>query len=217
MSSPAGLPQKMLEQPRPHRTRYYAHRVGETLTNRFFKFFCSCFLGLLLLVGVVAFVLWLSLSPHRPRFHMESFSIPGINQAIGSQNTVVNFNISARNPNQNIGIYYNAMEGTVFFRDQVIGRTPLISTFYQPPKNTTWIYGMLTSGGVSSTGMQEMIRQFTAGSVDFRVELTAMIRFKVTTWHGKNHRMHVSCDVALGQNGQILERSKERRCSLYFS
>ncbi|KAL5730938.1 hypothetical protein ACHQM5_003714 [Ranunculus cassubicifolius] len=201
-------------------TRYYARRVRESLTTRFVKVICSIFLGLLLIAGVVVFIVWLSLRPHRPRFHIRAFSIPGLNQEVGIQNAGVSFDVTARNPNINIGIYYDAMDANVYYRDQNIGQTPLMFPFYQPKKNTTWIHGDL--GGatltVDSSKWQAFVDEIAKGKVVFRLELKSGIRFKVSNlWDSKPHRMHASCEVAVGTDGQILATAKDRRCPVYFT
>ncbi|XP_077242179.1 protein NDR1-like [Tasmannia lanceolata] len=200
------------------RTRYYAHQVTESLRSRVFKLICTIFLSLLFFVGVILFVLWLSLRPHRPRFYVREFSIPGLNQDNGFQTSDMYFNVTIRNPNQNVGIYFDTMEGSVYYSDQRIGVTPLPFPFYQPPKNTVSVDGVL--GGASLTVSDENLRLIMAdramGVVVFRLDLTSKIRFKVATWQGRHHKMHTSCNVEVGPDGQILPTSKNKRCSIYF-
>ncbi|KAL5972776.1 hypothetical protein ACLOJK_039582 [Asimina triloba] len=201
-----------------HTPRYYAHRVKESLATRCSKLVCSCFLCLLLVLGVVAFVVWLSLRPHRPRFHVADFSVPALSEDNGLQNAVITFNVTDRNPNQHVGIFYTGMSASVYYREEKIGETALGLAFYQPPKNTTSIIGVF--GGASLTGGEASWREFAvdrgAGRVMFRLELRARIRFKLSTWDSKRHRMHVSCDVGVGPDGEALDSSKQKRCAIYF-
>ncbi|OVA11155.1 Late embryogenesis abundant protein [Macleaya cordata] len=150
---------------------------------------------------------------------MRSFSVSGLNQENGLENARISFDVTARNPNQNIGIYYDAMDGTVFYQEQSIGATPLLFPFYQSSKNTTWIHGELsgTSLTVNSDKWKKFMDELATGKVGFRLDLTATIRFKVSTWDSKHHRMHASCLVEVGQDGMILATSKDKRCSVYFS
>ncbi|KAF5195288.1 Late embryogenesis abundant protein [Thalictrum thalictroides] len=201
-------------------THYYVRRVRGSLTNRFVKLICAIFLSILFVVGLLLFIIWISLRPHRPRFHIKSFSIPGLNQATGVQNAQVSFDVTARNPNQNIGIYYDAMDATVFYEDKSIGQTPLLFPFYQPKKNTTWIHGELSGATLTadSAKWQSFIDELSKGTVVFRLDLKSRIRFKVSNWwDSKNHRMHANCQITVGQDGQILPTSKDKRCPVYFS
>lgn len=63
---------------RRHSARHYAHWVKESLTTRVSKLICSIFLGLLAIVGLITFILWLSLRPHRPRIFLNDFNVPAL-------------------------------------------------------------------------------------------------------------------------------------------
>ncbi|XP_051136332.1 NDR1/HIN1-like protein 26 [Andrographis paniculata] len=205
---------------RHHSAHYYAHRVKESLTTRVSKLVCTIFLGLLFLVGIITFILWLSLRPHRPRFHVQQFSIPALAAAAeGFENAQIIYNATVRNSNQNIGIYYDSSAITVFYEDQSIGGAPVLFPFYQEPKNTTVIAGVL--GGASLTVTNQRWQQFLAararGEVVFRLEITSTIRFKISSWDSKRHRVHANCPVGVGPDGLILPAYRDRKCPVYFS
>lgn len=205
-------------QPHPHRTRYYARRVKESFTSRLCKFICTIILSLLLIIGLVAFIVWLSLRPHRPRFHVVSFSIAGLlGQDNGFQNSAITFNVTIRNPNNEVDIYYDDMSGGVFYLDQQLASTTtLLLQFRQRRKNTTYVSGAFT--GVSLPGYGDSFKQALAtGKIVFRLELKTGIRFRIARWTTRHHRMHASCVVGVGPDGLMLSTYKGRRCSIYFS
>lgn len=205
---------------RQHTARYYAHRVKESLTTRVSKLICAIFLAFLLVVGMITFILWLSLRPHRPRFHIHAFSVPGLSQATGFENAEITFNVTARNANHNIGIYYDSMDGAVYYKDQRIGSiASLLPPFYQGPKNTTIVQGTFSGASltVNSERWTEFMNDRAKGMVVFRLDLTSTIRFKISTWNSKRHRVHANCDVGVGQDGLILASSKDKRCPVYFT
>lgn len=223
MYSQNRIPVKVTPEPPPlkrhHTARYYGHRVRESLTTRISKIICTIFLGLLLFLGITAFILWLNLRPHRPRFHVQEFSIPGLTQENGFENATITFNVSTRNANHNIGIHYDSMDSSVYYKDQRIGGTPLLFPFYQQPKNTTVVFGVLSGPTltVNSQRWMEFMTDRAAGVVAFRLELTSTIRFKLSAWDSKRHRMHANCNVQIGQDGLLSTPLKERRCPVYFS
>ena len=103
------LPIERVEnEPRPfygrrQSARYYAHRVKESLATRVSKFICTVLLFILCVVGLIAFILWLSLRPHRPRFHLEEFSFPALAPPNAAPETAfIHFNVTIRNPNQKV-------------------------------------------------------------------------------------------------------------------
>ncbi|KAJ9169040.1 hypothetical protein P3X46_020509 [Hevea brasiliensis] len=204
---------------RHHTPRYYAHRVRESLTTRVSKLICAIFLIILLVVGIVFFILWLSLRPHRPRIFIQDFSVPGLGQPNGFENALITFNVTARNSNQHIGFHYDNVEGSVYYKDQRIGYIPLLDPFYQEPKNTTIMYGVLSGATltVNSQRWMEFLNDRTQGTVIFRLDITSNIQFKVSTWDSKRHRMHASCAVGVGTDGSILASYRNKRCPVYFT
>lgn len=204
---------------RQHTTRYYIHRVQRSLTTRISKLICAIFLALLAIVAIISFILWLSLRPHRPRFHIHDFSIQGLAQPTGFQNAQVIFNITTRNPNQNIGFNYDVMQVTLYYQDQNIGGTSLLFPFTQGPKNTTVLYGVLS--GATLTVNNQRWMQFQAdlahGVVVFRLDVTNTIRFKISTWVSRHHKMHANCEFGVGPDGSILASYRNKRCPVYFT
>ncbi|KAL0398723.1 UNVERIFIED_CONTAM: hypothetical protein Sradi_2215600 [Sesamum radiatum] len=205
---------------RHHSPTHYAHLVKESLTTRVSKLICAIFLTLLFLVGITTFVLWLSLRPHRPRFQFQEFSIhPAFSQKTGFLTPKIIYNATAHNANQNIGIYYDSMHFNVFYEDHSIGGSPLLFPFYQKPKNTTIIAGQL--GGAPLTVTRRQWQKFTAdlarGQVVFRVQITSTIRFKISSWDSKRHKMRANCLVGVGPDGSILPIYKDKRCPTYFT
>ncbi|GAA0162194.1 hypothetical protein LIER_18340 [Lithospermum erythrorhizon] len=204
---------------RHHSARYYAHRVKESLTTRVSKLICAIFLALLFLTGLIFFILFLSLRPHRPRFHIHDFSIPASAQPTGFENAQINYNVDARNANQAIGIYYDTLEVTVKFEGQNVGGSSILFPFYQEPKNTTVLAGTLSGATLTVTNQswQKFLDARSRGSVAFELDVTSSIRFKVSSWTSKRHRMHANCPVQVGSDGLILASDKDKRCSVYFS
>ncbi|CAI9279812.1 unnamed protein product [Lactuca saligna] len=184
---------------RHHTARYYVHRVKESLTTRVSKLICSVFLSLLFIVGLITFILWLSLRPHRPRFHIREFSIPSLAQ----------------------GIYYDTMHLTLYYQNNLnIGEKPVLFPFYQSPKNTTILHGDLqgSSFQVDEARWAQFIADRNRGSVSFRLEVASSIRFKVATWESKNHKIHATCQIKVGPDGYLIIGSeKDMKCPVYFT
>ncbi|WJX21063.1 hypothetical protein P8452_10537 [Trifolium repens] len=203
---------------RHHSTKYYLQRVQDSLTTRVSKMVCTVFLSLLAIIGLITFIVWLSLRPHRPRFFIREFTLSGL-QAQQSGPVQVTFKIDARNSNQNIGVYYESMDGSLYYRNQVIGSIPLLSPFYQGPKNTTKVDGVFSGATltISSQSLSELQNDKSDGSAMLALELTSVIKFKISTWDSQRHRMHANCDVGVGPNGSLLPIYKDKRCIVDFA
>uniref|UniRef100_A0ACD6A276 Uncharacterized protein n=1 Tax=Avena sativa TaxID=4498 RepID=A0ACD6A276_AVESA len=102
------------------RARRVAHRTRDGCVAVFANTLCSVLLAVLLVAGVALFVAWLSLRPHRPRFTLASLAISG--PVPGGQ---VAFNVSDRNPNRHVGIYYEgATRASLLFYDALVASGP---------------------------------------------------------------------------------------------
>ncbi|XP_047332182.1 NDR1/HIN1-like protein 26 [Impatiens glandulifera] len=206
---------------RTHSAKYYIDRVHDTLTTRVSKLICAVIIGLLIIISILTFILWLSLRPHRPKFHVREFSIPALAQANGFDGAQVIFNITARNPNLNVGYYYDdAMQVVLYYQDEDIGSTTLLHPFLQEPKNETILYGVLSGPTLLMNNQRWM--QFQAdrakGAVIFRLSVSSTIRFKVSSWNSHSHKIHVNCEVGVGPDGLLLPRYINiKKCPVYFS
>lgn len=182
---------------------------------------CSLLLGLLLVTAVVLFVLWLSLRPHRPRFHIASFSISGgLDPALSPAGSRVAFNVTDRNPNRHIGIYYDAVHASVHLYDALVASGPAFAAgWYQPNKTTTSITGLLdvVGPGTSDASWLSFSTAVQAGRVPLHLQLTTAIRFRVSNaLHSGRQKMHVSCNLLVGPDGNLLPDSVGAACDRYF-
>lgn len=201
--------------------RRIARRTRESCATVFANTLCSLLLGLLLVAVVVLFVLWLSLRPHRPRFNIASFSISGgLDPAFSPTGSSLAFNVSDRNPNRHIGIYYDAVHASVHFYDALVASGPAFTAgWYQPNKTTTSITGLLDVVGprTSDTSWPSFSAAVQAGRVSLHLQLTTAIRFRVSNaLHSGRQKMHVSCDLFVGPDGNLLPESVGTACDRYF-
>lgn len=194
---------------------------------------CTLLLVLLLVAGVVLFVVWLSLRPHRPRFAVVSFTVVSPPATGGGGHQKVAFNVSDRNPNRHIGIHYDATRAAVLYGGDDVGAAAvLVATgpafadgWYQPNKTTTYIAGVLDVVGPrpSDAAWPAFAAGLRAGRLPLRLRLTTAIRFRLTTGFGAiglqsgRRRMHVDCHIVVDSGGNLLPESVGAACERYFS
>ncbi|KAG2481187.1 protein NDR1-like [Panicum virgatum] len=199
----------------------HAGRARDSCAAGLANTLCSLLLGLLLVAAVVLFVLWLGLRPHRPRFNIASFSVAGgLDPDSSPAGTSLAFNVTDRNPNRHIGIYYDAVHASVHFYDALVASGPAFAArWYQPNKTTTSITGFLDVLGPATTDASwpSFSAAVRAGRVPLRLQLATAIRFRVTNaFHSGRQRMHVSCDLLVGVEGNLLPESHGAACDRYF-
>jgi hypothetical protein len=204
------------------RARRIARRTREGCAAVCANTLCTLLLGLLLIAAVVLFVLWLGLRPHRPRFNIASFSISGglDDPASSPAGASLTFNVTDRNPNRHIGIYYDAVHASVHFYDALVASGPAFAAgWYQPEKTTTSITGLLDVVGprTTDTSWPSFSAAVQARRVPLRLQLTTAIRFRVSNaLHSGRQKMHVSCNLLVGADGSLLPESIGAACDRYF-
>ncbi|XP_071709178.1 NDR1/HIN1-like protein 26 [Rutidosis leptorrhynchoides] len=203
---------------RHHTAQYYVHRVKESLSTRVSKLICAVFLSLLFIVGLISFILWLSLRPHRPRFHIHQFSFPSLAQENGFASAQATYNVTARNSNLNIGISYDTMHVTLYYHNQNIGEKPSLPAFYQSPKTSTIIQDTFVRPTlvIDEALWAQIVADRMRGKVLFRLEVASAIKFKVMRWQSKWHKMHANCEIGVGPDGLLIASYTIPKCPVYF-
>jgi hypothetical protein len=201
--------------------RRIARRTRDSCAAALANTLCSLLLGLLLIAAVVVFVIWLGLRPHRPRFNMASFSVAGgLDPDYSPAGASLSFNVTDRNPNRHIGIYYDAMHASVHFYDALVASGPAFADgWYQPNRTTTSITGLLDFLGPVTTDASwpSFSAAVRAGRLPLRLQLTTAIRFRVANaFHSGRQKMHVSCNLFVGANGHLLPDSVGVACDRYI-
>jgi hypothetical protein len=175
----------------------------------------------LLIAGVVLFVVYLAVRPHRPRFHVMAFSASGIAPSPGGAGggpVALSGQLSIRNPNRDIAFFYDRFYLSVEYRgadvvkDQALTAAPL----YQPPKTTS----PLTFQGVAASAAGgDMARDAAeaGGRVEMMEKVRSRIRARLAFWGNRHwHPLNVRCEVAVGTDGQLLAEYLQKRCSIDF-
>ncbi|KAE8773058.1 protein NDR1-like [Hordeum vulgare] len=205
------------------RARRIAHRTRDSCVSVLCSTLCSVLLAVILVAGVALFVAWLSLRPHRPRFALASFSLSG--PVPGGKAA---FNVSDRNPNRHIGIYYDgATRASLRFYDALVASGPAFPAgWYQPNMTTVSVAGVLDVLGptpADPAAWHSFSAALQAGRLALRLELTFTgVRFRVTSvfqqlqLRGGRQRMHVKCDVVVGVDGKLLRDSLGAPCDRYL-
>ncbi|KAG7961489.1 hypothetical protein I3843_09G019300 [Carya illinoinensis] len=192
----------------PPPKRYYRHKASDDEG-------CGCLLSflfnLVLFAGLAVLVFWLIFHPNKVKFHVTDASLTQFNvNTNNSTTTLLYYNlavdITVRNPNEKIGIYYDSIEAGAYFEDQKFGSATL-TPFYQGHKNTTVLNPAFKGQQVVLLGADELSKlnseKSAAGVFDIEVKLYLGIRFKVGTVNTWRVKPKIKCElkVPLSLNG----------------
>ncbi|GER41840.1 late embryogenesis abundant protein [Striga asiatica] len=174
---------------------------------------CTCvfqiILTILIVVGIVVFVLWLVFRPNTVRFHatgasLTEFSLDG-NNTLRYDLTV---NLTIRNPNSRIGIYYDRIEARALYQGQRFASVDL-QRFYQGHKSTREATAVFRGTHLLPLGSRERSR-YDANSRDgaFDIDVRLYLRTRLKFWFVKSPRVkpNIECDlrrIPLRSNGNV--------------
>lgn len=184
-----------------------------------YRLLCAIFFTPIFVVGIIFLILWLSLRPHHPKFHVKEFTLQGL----GQTNGYLNVNVTVRNPSHRVRIYYDSMRGSVYYKDQRVGVVSVFESHYQEPKNTTilhYVYNeplALTTQASNNQRTIEIMNDRTQGMVVYSLQFKSVIKYKGSMWDKRSHRMRATCNVGVGPNGVILAKYKDRQCHVHMS
>ncbi|KAI6674009.1 hypothetical protein NL676_001915 [Syzygium grande] len=134
-------------------------------------------------VGLLALIFWLIFRPNLVKFHVTDAELTQFNLTTGNTllNYNLNLNLTIRNPNRRIGIYYDRIEARVFYGGQRFD-SQYLTPFYQGHKNTTTLSQAFEGQQVvvlGSGGLSDFNSETAAGVYEIDMRLYLRVRFKL--------------------------------------
>jgi len=163
---------------------------------------CLCFLsliaillGLILLAGIAALVLWVIYRPHQPSFTVTTVQIPKFNLTKNSQLSYeFALQIDARNPNKKVSFYYDAFSVKVSSGnlDLADGSIP---GFFHGTKNNTVVKADLKSPNLAlgASDAKKLKSAQTKGKITLDLDLQTHVRVKMGKWKSHKVRVDIKC------------------------
>ncbi|KAH1123109.1 hypothetical protein J1N35_006269 [Gossypium stocksii] len=176
----------------------------------------------IVIIGLAVFIFWLIFRPNKVKFHVTDVQLTQFN--LTSNNTLhynLALNMTIRNPNRRIGIYYDRIEARAYYEDQRFD-TETLTPFYQGHKNTSYLNPVFVGQQFVRLGADET-SEFNEdrvnGVYDIDVKLYLRIRFKLGRVKTGRFKPRISCDLKVPLNtgnGSMGGTFKTTRCDLDF-
>lgn len=198
--------------PRPPRRRH-----GSGCCCCLFRFLVS----FIITIGIAVLVIWLVLRPSRPKVFVETASVSEfVVTSNGALNSSIALEMSIRNGNKKIGIYYDVLQISANYggSDQILIGHTLVEGFYQGHKNTTAVRPVMTSDPsmyLSSTVSNNLSSDKSKGVVEVEVRLRSRIRIKVGKIKSRRFTMKAKCELSLPLN-QTAGAFQRKKCEVDY-
>ncbi|XWS43352.1 hypothetical protein CRYUN_Cryun16bG0095600 [Craigia yunnanensis] len=173
-------------------------------------------------IGLAVLIFWLIFRPNKIKFHVTDVSLTEFNL---TTNNTLNYNLAVnmtvRNPNKKIGIYYDRIEARAYYEDQRFA-TQTLTPFYQGHKNTSFLNPVFSGQQFVSLGADETSvfnEERTSGIYSIDVKLYLRIRFKVSRVKTGRFTPKISCDLKVtlsSANGSLAGVPETTRCGWDF-
>ncbi|XP_021289302.1 NDR1/HIN1-like protein 10 [Herrania umbratica] len=173
-------------------------------------------------IGLAVLIFWLIFRPNKVKFHVTDASLTEFN--LTTNNTLhynLAVNITVRNPNKRIGIYYDRIEARAYYEDQRFD-TLNLTPFYQGHKNTSFLNPVFRGEHLVMLGADETSKfneEKTSGIYSIDVKLYLRIRFKVGKVKTGRFKPKISCDLKVplsSADGSLAGAPETTRCDWDF-
>ncbi|KAH7560758.1 hypothetical protein ACOSP7_016891 [Xanthoceras sorbifolium] len=168
---------------------------------------CRCFfitlLVLFLLLAVAAAIFYFVFRPESLNYTVDTLSIKSFNLSSSSSSTispVFDLSLSAHNPNNKLGIYYLKPSSVKLFYKDLNLCNGVLPQFFQPRNNVTVFKTALKAASaleLTTSVHNELVAAEKAGTVPFRVNVRAPVKFKVGSVKSWTINVKVRCDVTV--------------------
>ncbi|CAH9079907.1 unnamed protein product [Cuscuta europaea] len=171
-----------------HSTRGGGCNPISCLCNCIFNCICQLICTAVVIFGVLVVVLWLLFRPNQLKFYVDEatltqFDLPPTNNTLHYDLAV---NMSIRNPNKRIGVYYDSIEASAFYKGKRLSTQENVATFYQGHKNTTSFKIQPFRGSqvvsINAGDRASYDEEKKAGAYEIDVKLRMKLRLKLGRW-----------------------------------
>ncbi|RWR85244.1 NDR1/HIN1-Like protein 3-like protein [Cinnamomum micranthum f. kanehirae] len=175
---------------------------------------------IIVVLGIIVLVLWLVLRPSKVKVYVENASLTQFNLTDNTLYYNLTLDMSVRNPNKRVGIYYDRLEATAYYDENRFAYTTLPS-FYQGHKNTSMLYPVFSGESVvalGSSGVADFNQDKSQGSFDIFVRVNLRIRFKVGPIKTNRYKPKFECDLKLplSSDGSTATGFTRTKCDIDF-
>ncbi|EOA19660.1 hypothetical protein CARUB_v10003261mg [Capsella rubella] len=174
----------------------------------------------LFVVLLSIFLIWVIHRPSKPQFTLQDATVYNFNVSGNPPNrlsSAFQVTVSSRNPNGNIGIYYDSLDVYASYHSQQITVPTSIPTTYQRHKEVT-VWSPFVGGDsvpVAHYNAKYLDQDHKAGSIRLDLHLDGKIRWK--TFITREYHLHVRCLAIINfrnENSGVIVRNNAVKYSL---
>ncbi|XP_004494243.1 NDR1/HIN1-like protein 10 [Cicer arietinum] len=165
-----------------------------------FNLIFKLILTVIIILGIAVFLFWLIVRPNVIKVHVTDATLTQFNF---TKNNTLNYNLSLnitiRNPNKKLGIYYDYIEARTLYHDVRVDSN-FIDPFYQGHKTTNVLNTLFKGEKVVLLGgdqSSDFNKEKSLGIYEIDVKLYLRVRFKLGAIKTRKIKPKVTCELRL--------------------
>ncbi|KAJ0028315.1 hypothetical protein Pint_36147 [Pistacia integerrima] len=184
-----------------------------------FTLLLKIILSIVVIVGLAALIVWLIFRPINPiKFHVTDAQLTEFN--LTSNNNLqykLAVNITIRNPNKKIGIYYDRIEARAYYENQRLA-SQMLTPFYQGHKTTSVLSSTFDSQQILlGEDLQDFNQEKTSGIYSVDVKLYLKIRFRLGKIKTPKLKPVIKCELKVPlSSGDSTSNFTATKCEVDF-
>ncbi|KAK7244833.1 hypothetical protein RIF29_39660 [Crotalaria pallida] len=164
-----------------------------------FNLIFKLILTIIFVVGIAVFLFWLIVRPNRVKVHVTDATLTQFNYTTNNNNLHYNlsFNVTIRNPNKRLGIYYDHIEAQPFYQDARFD-SKVLEPFYQGHKTTNELNAAFNGQHLvvlNADQVSELNKEKSEGVYDIELKIYLRIRFKLGKLKTGKLKPKIECDL----------------------
>ncbi|CAL0310544.1 unnamed protein product [Lupinus luteus] len=185
----------------PPKSYHHPPRCCDCCCGCIFNLICKIIITVIIIIviiGIFIFIFWLIVHPNKVKFHVTEATLTQFNYT--NTNALyynLSFNVTIRNPNKKLSIYYDCIETQPFYHDARFG-SMTHEPFYQGHKTTNELNAAFKGQRVivlNADQVSELDKEKSSGVYDIEVKLYLRIRFKLGVLKTWKMKPIIDCDL----------------------
>ncbi|KAK7378845.1 hypothetical protein VNO80_04293 [Phaseolus coccineus] len=168
-----------------------------------FSLIFKIILAVIIIVGIAAFLFWLIVRPNVVKVHVTDATLTEFNYTNNTLRYDLALNITVRNPNKRLGIYYDYIEARALYHDARFN-SQYPDRFYQGHKTTNVLNPVFKGEhmlALNADQSAEFKKENATGLYEIDVKMYLRVRFKLGVFKTKTLKPKVSCDLRVPFKG----------------
>ncbi|KAK7337302.1 hypothetical protein VNO77_17868 [Canavalia gladiata] len=162
-----------------------------------FSLIFKLILTVIIIVGIAVFLFWLIVRPNVVKVHVTEATLTEFNYTGNTLYYDLALNMTIRNPNKRLGIYYDRIEARAIFQDARLD-SKFLEPFYMGHKTTKLLNPAFKGHQVvplNTDQTAELKKENSTGIYEIDVKLYLRVRFKLGVFKTKTLKPKVTCDL----------------------